>query len=219
MSAKSYAAAAAGVVLATAALLSAPAPAVPPLSASPSAAPSGSPSAAPSGSPSAAPSGSPSVAPSPSGSGPVAAAVDCAAVPRYETGLLPADTPGDLVPAGAATVTRCETALTPSPPALAPPAVVTAGAADFARLLNALPAATAGQACLRVAFATQVSFVFTFDPATRRDPQVVVVDRNCAALVTVDGYASRARSYATLDPMPVFELLLARSAPGPSLTP
>jgi hypothetical protein len=37
--------------------------------------------------------------------------------------------------------------------------------------------------------------------------------------VTVDGFASRARSYATLDPMPVFELLLARSAPGPSLRP
>jgi hypothetical protein len=161
----------------------------------------------------------PSPYPSPVVSGPGAQAVDCAALPRYDVGLLPADTPGDLVPFGATSVTRCDTAFTaPSgraapTPSLAPPQVLTGDAGAFAQLLNTLPAAAADQACLHIAFPSQLSFVFT---AARRRPLVVVVDRNCAALVATDGVEARVRSYASLDPMPVFDkLFAAQPRPGP----
>jgi hypothetical protein len=152
----------------------------------------------------------PSPYPSPVVSGPGAQAVNCTAVNTHATGLPPVDTPGELVPFGANAVTRCDTPLGSTAPTVAPPRVLTANVDAFVRLLNTLPAAPADQACLRVAFATQLSFVFTFDPPTRRPPLVVVVDRNCAALVT----AERVRSYATLDPMPVFDKLWAAQPPS-----
>ncbi|WP_432973173.1 hypothetical protein [Dactylosporangium sp. CA-233914] len=50
----------------------------------------------------------------------------------------------------------------------------------------------------------------TFDPATRRRPLVVVIDRNCAALHVTENLAS----YASLDPMPIFEKLVAAQPPS-----
>ncbi|MGI5242891.1 hypothetical protein [Dactylosporangium sp. CA-139066] len=178
-----------------------------------------------SGRPSADPSPSmtpPSPYPSPVVSGPGALVVDCAAILRYNVGGPFGDTPGDLVPFGAKTVTRCDTALdAPSAgsaarprPTLAPPEALTTNVDSFVQLLNTLPSVAPDQACLHIAFPTQLSFVFIFDPAAERWPLVVVVDRNCAALVANDGADTRARSYATLDPMPIFEKLFAAQPPA-----
>ncbi|WP_433076399.1 hypothetical protein ACQP1P_31685 [Dactylosporangium sp. CA-052675] len=165
----------------------------------------------PSASPSMAPA---SVYPSPVVSGPGAQAVDCSAIPRYGTGVLPADAGGEFIPYGANAITRCDTPMTTPAPTVAPPEVLTEGVDSFVRLLNSLPAPQPDQACLRVAFPTQLSYVITFEPATRKRPLVMVVDRNCAALVITDNLSSRVRSYAQLDPMPLFEQLFAAQGPG-----
>ncbi|GAA2383848.1 hypothetical protein [Dactylosporangium salmoneum] len=168
------------------------------------------PAAAPS--PSMAP---PPAYPSPVVTGPGSQAVNCAAIPNATTGQPLSDSPGDLVPAGVVAVTRCDTPLTTPPPTVAPPEVLTEHVDSFVRLLNTLPAVPAGQACFHIAFPTQLSFVFSFDPSLRRPPQVLVVDRGCAALVTTtaDGITTRARSYAQLDPMPIFDKLWAAQPP------
>jgi hypothetical protein len=157
----------------------------------------------------------PSPYPSPVVSGPGAQAVNCATIPRYGSGILPPDAGGEFVPYGVDAVTRCDTPLsTLSPvPTAAPPEVLTKDVASFVEVLNSLPPPAPDQACLRVAFPTQLSFVITFAPETKRGPLVMVVDRNCAALVITDTMSStmssRVRSYATLDPMRIFEQLYA----------
>jgi hypothetical protein len=153
----------------------------------------------------------PSPYPSPVVSGPGAQAVNCATVPRSGSGILPPDAGGEFVPYGVNAVTRCDTPLsTLSPqPTVAPPEVLTKDVASFAQVLNSLPPPEPDQACLRVAFPTQLSFVITFAPQTERRPLVMVVDRNCAALVITENMSSRVRSYATLDPMRIFEQLYA----------
>jgi hypothetical protein len=160
----------------------------------------------------------PSAYPSPVVSGPGSQAVDCATIPRYDAGILPADAGGEFVPYGANTVTRCDTALQTPSPTTAPPQVLTRDLASFVQVLNSLPAPQTNQACLRIAFPTQLSFVITFEPGTRRRPMVVVVDRNCAALVVSDYTATRVRSYATLDPMPIFDKLYAAQSPSMGTT-
>ncbi|WP_433045468.1 hypothetical protein [Dactylosporangium sp. CS-033363] len=159
----------------------------------------------------------PSAYPSPVVSGPGSQAVDCSTIPRYDTGILPADSGGEFVPYGANTVTRCDTAFETPSPTTAPPEVLTRDLESFTQLLNSLPAPETNQACLRIAFPTQLSFVITFEPRTQRRPLVIVVDRNCAALVVSDYTATRVRSYATLDPMPIFEQLYQAQSASPSI--
>ncbi|WP_426504216.1 hypothetical protein ACPPVO_42355 [Dactylosporangium sp. McL0621] len=156
----------------------------------------------------------PSAYPSPVVSGPGAQAVDCAAIPRYDSGILPADAGGEFVPYGADAITRCDTPVLTPAPTVAPPEVLTRGVGSFVQLLNSLPAPQPDQACLRVALPTQLSFVVTFEPRTQRPPLVVVGDRNCAALVVGDTVGGRVRSYASLDPMPIFEELYAAQPPA-----
>ncbi|MFI5915257.1 hypothetical protein [Dactylosporangium sp. NPDC051541] len=167
--------------------------------------------------PSASPSMEPPAAyPSPVVSGPGAQAVDCATIPRLGSGVLPQDAGGEFVAYGADTITRCDTLLETPGPAVAPPEVLhrAESVAAFVQLLNTLPAPQTDQACLRVAFTDQLSFVVTFAPETRRRPLVIVVDRNCAALLVTENLATRVRSYATLDPMPLFEQLYRDQPPS-----
>ena len=169
--------------------------------------------------PSATPSASGSVAPGPSASAAAQVPADpCAAAGTAVTGFLPTDVPGALVPAGATALTRCETLLDRrSGATAAPPRTLTGdGVGSMAQLLNVLPAAAPGQTCLRIGFPTQVSLVFAFDPATRTAPLVITVDWNCSAMVTAD----KARSFALLDPMPIFDrLLAAQPSPSPARSP
>ncbi|MFB9409993.1 hypothetical protein [Dactylosporangium matsuzakiense] len=158
----------------------------------------------------------PSAYPSPVVSGPGAQAVDCATIPRLSSGALPQDAGGEFIAYGADTVTRCDTLLQTPGPTVAPPEVLHRAEAvtSFVRLLNSLPAPPADQACLRVAFTDQLSFVVTFAPPTRKRPLIVVVDRNCAALLVTENFATRVRSYASLDPMPLFEQLYRAQPPN-----
>lgn len=153
----------------------------------------------------------PSAGASPFASGAVWATVNCAEVRIRFSGGTPTDAGGDLVPPGATSVTRCETPLsTVGAPlrALAAPKVLTSGVDRFTAVLNALPPVPADQACLPITLPVQVSLVFTLPEQL---PLAVVVDPTCSALTAGD----RARSYATLNPLPVFDALFG-AQPSPS---
>ncbi|MET7421978.1 hypothetical protein [Dactylosporangium sp. NPDC005555] len=160
---------------------------------------------------------SPSMSPPPPGSSPFAsgsvwAAVNCATVRiRLSGGGPPTDSGGPLVPPAATSVTRCETPLASKAPAVtgvAAPRVLTGGVDRLTAVLNALPTLPAEQACLPITMPVQLSLVFTF---RAQEPLVVVVDPTCSALIAGD----RARSYTTMNPIPVFDALFsAQPSPG-----
>jgi hypothetical protein len=158
----------------------------------------------------------PSAGASPSASGAAWAAVNCAEV-RLRVGGGPlTDAGGPLVPPGATTVTRCETPLattrralrSPTAAAVPAPKVLTTGVDRFTAILNALPPVPPEQACLPITLPVQLSLVFTLP---EQQPLVVVVDPACSALIAGD----RARSYATLNPLPVFDALYAAQPTQP----
>ncbi|GAB3851690.1 hypothetical protein ACFPIJ_53370 [Dactylosporangium cerinum] len=156
----------------------------------------------------------PSAAASPFASGAVWATVNCAEVRiRVGGGAPPTDAGGPLVPSGATTVTRCETPLASGGPgrsaaAVAAPKVLTTGVDQLAAVLNALPAVPADQACLPITLPVQLSLVFTLP---EQQPLAVIVDPTCSALIAGD----RARSYTTLNPLPVFDSLYAAQPTSP----
>ncbi|GAA1511821.1 hypothetical protein GCM10009827_027600 [Dactylosporangium maewongense] len=138
--------------------------------------------------------------------------MNCAEVRIRFAGGPPTDAGGPLVPFGATTVTRCETPLASTAPAvtgLTPPKVLTTDVDRLAAILNALPAVPADQACLPITLPVQVSLVFTF---REQQPLAVVVDPTCSALIAGD----RARSYTAMNPLPVFDALFSAQ---PGVTP
>ncbi|MEV4135738.1 hypothetical protein AB0J72_26680 [Dactylosporangium sp. NPDC049742] len=150
--------------------------------------------------------------PSPFASGAAWGAVNCAEVRIRFAGGPPTDAGGPLVPFGATTVTRCETPLASTAPAvtgLTPPKVLTTGVDRLTAILNALPAVPADQACLPITLPVQISLVFTF---REQQPLAVVVDPTCSALIAGD----RARSYTAMNPLPVFDALFSAQ---PGFTP
>ncbi|MEV0568632.1 hypothetical protein [Dactylosporangium sp. NPDC050588] len=154
----------------------------------------------------------PSPGASPFASGAAWGAVNCAEVRIRFAGGPPTDAGGPLVPFGATTVTRCETPLASTAPVvtgLTPPKVLTTGVDRLTAILNALPAVPADQACLPITLPVQVSLVFTF---REQQPLAVVVDPTCSALIAGD----RARSYTTMNPLPVFDALFSAQ---PGVTP
>ena len=138
--------------------------------------------------------------------------IDCAAVPIATA--RPADRAGDLVPAGAVSVTRCETGFPEDPsaePTAAGPAnqvpgkTVTVGVERIVAAANALPRPSGEARCTLVGYARQLTLVFAY----RDGRQVVVlVDRNCRTLSTTE------RTRDGLGPVTLFDSLWSEQNGG-----
>jgi hypothetical protein len=123
----------------------------------------------------------------------------CPAAPPSAAPGPGADQPGDLVPAGAVAVVRCDVgvAASPTPGTSAAPRrparpVVGTDVGALVAQVNALPAAPPHLRCNDMAYATMVFLVFSYPD---RAPVVVTVDQNCELLRT----ATRTRSYTGVD--------------------
>jgi hypothetical protein len=91
---------------------------------------------------------------------------------------------------------------------VAAPKVLTTGVDRLTAILNALPPVPVDQACLPITVPVQLSLVFSYP---QQQPLAVVVDPVCGALIAGD----RARSYTTLNPLPVFDALHAAQPTPP----
>ncbi|WP_426511345.1 hypothetical protein ACPPVO_12395 [Dactylosporangium sp. McL0621] len=138
----------------------------------------------------------------------------CAAVPTPVRRSPHPDLPGDLVPVGAVSVTRCETpGPTPTRGAartLAEPRTLTAGVDQVVREANALPPVPADARCQLISYPTDVTLVFGYPDG---HTVVVLVDRNCATLSTSE------RTRAGLRPLDVFEVRWRLHVVTPGLAP
>ncbi|MEU7874857.1 hypothetical protein [Dactylosporangium sp. NPDC049140] len=141
----------------------------------------------------------------------------CAAVPTPVRRSPHPDLPGDLVPVGAVSVTRCETrgSADPTPTrggarTLAEPRTLTAGVDQVVREANALPPAPADARCRLIGYPTDVTLVFGYPDG---HTVVVLVDRNCETLSTNE------RTRAGLRPLDVFEARWRLHVVMPGLAP